>query len=197
MEKGEEKTEAMIMKFKTISCDPPWHFNDRLDSTRRKPYETLTFEELLELPVEKVADDNCHLYLWCPNTLILRGATLMETYGFSLKTVITWVKLTAKGKLWFGMGHYFRSCTESLLFGVKGKLRCSTKNTRNLICAKKPKIHSGKPEESYQLIELNSPEPRLEMFAREEREDWTCIGSEIDGKDIRTSLQQLMELEPK
>ena len=35
---------------------------------------------------------------------------------------------------------------------------------------------------------------KLEMFARRQRDGWTCIGNEITGNDIRKDLQLLKDL---
>ena len=34
--------------------------------------------------------------------------------------------------------------------------------------------------------------PRIELFAREDYEGWVCLGNEIDGRDIRDSLPELI-----
>jgi len=178
------------MEFKTIYADPPWEFNDKLDDSRKKPYMTLPVDELCRLPVWSICSDDSHLYLWCPATLIDEGIKVMREWGFDFKTIIIWLKRTANWKIWFGMGHYFRNCLEFCLFGVRGKLKTLTNNTRNLIEGKKPmRHHSAKLDEMYELIEKNSPGPYLEMFATIERENWTSWGFEIDQKDIRSHFK--------
>lgn len=42
--------------------------------------------------------------------------------------------------------------------------------------------HSEKPTEFYSLVEKLSPRPRLEMFARKEREGWAVWGNEVNDK---------------
>jgi N6-adenosine-specific RNA methylase IME4 len=39
--------------------------------------------------------------------------------------------------------------------------------------------HSEKPAEFYKLVESCSPGPYLEIFARQKRPGWTCVGGEI------------------
>lgn len=39
------------------------------------------------------------------------------------------------------------------------------------------------------MVNLN---PRIEIFARKKVDDWTCIGNEVDGKDIKESLKELI-----
>src|SRR5262245_45417287 len=65
-------------KFKTILADPPWQFANRTgkmapEHRRLNRYSTMTYQEILELPVAQVAEEKAHLYLWVPNALILEG----------------------------------------------------------------------------------------------------------------------------
>lgn len=82
----------------------------------------------------------------------------------------------AEVKVTFGMGHYFRHVTELCLFGVRGSAVGRVHNLPNIIFA--PRLeHSAKPEILHQMLERLSPEPRLEMFARELRDDWNVWGN--------------------
>ena len=178
------------MKFKTILADPPWNFDDKLDKTRRLPYNVINFEDLKRLPVRTISDEECHLYLWCPATLLPEGIILMRSWGFLYKTIIPWLKRTKNGKIWFGMGHYFRNCYEFLLFGVRGKEKTRTRSTRNHIDEKKPdRHHSAKPDKAYKIIELNSHPPYLELFATIHRKGWTSWGWELQKHDIRLNFR--------
>lgn len=179
--------------YKTILCDPPWKFNDRLDKTRTLPYNILTLFDLSLLRIWDIVDEEAHLYLWCPATLIDEGIDVIRTWGFDYKTFIVWEKLTKNRKKWFGMGHYFRNCLEVCLFGTKNNLKTRTNNTRNSFEAIKPsRHHSAKPDEMYEIIEANSCPPYLELFATKKRDGWDSLGYEIDGKDIRESLEELI-----
>jgi len=52
--------------------------------------------------------------------------------------------------------------------------------------------HSKKPEILQDRIELMFPgEAYLEMFGRRERENWVVVGNEIDGEDIRDSMNRI------
>jgi N6-adenosine-specific RNA methylase IME4 len=179
------------MKFKTLYADPPWHFDDKLDPTRHKPYETLTIDDLLKLNISDAMHEEAHLYLWSTSSHIHEALHLMDAWDFEYKTIIPWIKKTKEGKWWFGMGHYFRAVHEPCLFGVRGGLKTNTKNTRNFLIAKAPDEHSSKPPEMYRLIEKQSPGPYLELFSRNKRNGWIMLGNEIDGLDIRESIKKL------
>jgi hypothetical protein len=34
--------------------------------------------------------------------------------------------------------------------------------------------------------------PRVELFAKKKTEGWTCLGNEIDGKDIHEAIKELV-----
>lgn len=180
------------MKFKTILADPPWSFDDRLDETRTLPYEVLSIEDIMTLPIGELVDKEAHLYLWCPASMLGDGLNVMKAWEFDQKTIIIWQKLTKNKKKWFGMGHYFRNTIEVCLFGTKNNLKTRTNNTRNSFEAIKPNIHhSAKPNEMYEIIEQNSYPPYLELFATKKRKNWVSLGYEIDQVDIKKSLEKL------
>ena len=69
------------------------------------------------MPVSKVADEKCHLYLWVPNALLPEGLEVMQAWGFEYKTNIIWEKIRKDGMPdGRGVGFYFRNVTEILLF---------------------------------------------------------------------------------
>lgn len=183
------------MRFKTLYADPPWHFNDQLDPTRRKPYDTLSLDQLMELDLNCLMEEDSHLYLWSTSSHIHEALHLMKAWGFAYKTIIPWVKYTKHGKAHFGMGRYFRATHELCLFGVRGKLTTLTKNTRNILHAKTPPRHSAKPEEMYDLIETNSPPRFLELFSRNIREGWVMLGDEFEGEDIKDAILRVGDLD--
>jgi N6-adenosine-specific RNA methylase IME4 len=173
--------------FSAILIDPPWRFANRTgkvgpEHRRLHRYQTLSFEEIAALPVEKFALPKCHLYLWCPNALLLEALTIMKAWGFTYKTNIVWYKVRRDGGPdGRGVGFYFRNVTELLLFGVRGTLRTLQpgRTQVNLVLSRK-REHSRKPEAVYDLIERCSPGPYLELFARERVQGWTQWGDELD-----------------
>jgi N6-adenosine-specific RNA methylase IME4 len=174
-------------KYGAILIDPPWRFVNRTgkvgpEHTRLRRYPTMSFEEIAALPVADLALAKCHLYLWCPNALLLEGLTIMQAWGFVYKTNIVWYKVRKDGGPdGRGVGFYFRNVTELILFGVKGRLRTLKAGRRqvNLVISRK-REHSRKPEQVYQLIEECSPGPYLELFARQRRPGWEQWGDQVD-----------------
>lgn len=174
-------------KFGTILIDPPWRFSNRTgkmapEHKRLRRYPTMSFAEIAALPVGSLAAPRSHLYLWCPNALLLEALTIMKTWGFTYKTNIVWYKVRKDGGPdGRGVGFYFRNVTELLLFGVKGKLRTLKpgRTQVNVIITRKEE-HSRKPEAVYEIIEACSPEPFVELFARQRRVGWESWGDQVD-----------------
>lgn len=95
---------------------------------------------------------------------------------------------------WFhiGQGYHSRANTEECLLFKKGKgLPIQDHSVRRLINAPLGR-HSEKPDRTYTQIEkLYGNVSRLDVFARKKRENWVCIGNEIDGLDVYDALQTL------
>jgi N6-adenosine-specific RNA methylase IME4 len=175
-------------KFATILADPPWRFENRTgkmapEHRRLNRYETMTLDDICGLPVEGLAADPAHLYMWVPNALLPDGLRVMEAWGFTYKSNLIWHKVRKDGGSdGRGVGFYFRNVTEIILFGVRGKnARTLAPGRRqvNMIETRK-REHSRKPDEQYELIEACSPGPRLELFARGERPKWSVWGNQAD-----------------
>jgi len=96
-------------------------------------------------------------------------------------------------ELAFGMGRLFRQTHEICLIGTKGKIYSQLANkSQRSVCLAENLKHSAKPEDLQNSLETMFPKARkLELFARRLRPGWTCLGNEIDGKDIRDALADL------
>lgn len=174
-------------RFSTVLADPPWRFQNRTGKVapeykKYSRYETLSLEEIKNMPISSITEERAHLYLWVPNALLQEGLDTMKAWGFEYKSMITWVKITKKGDVHKGgVGFYFRNATEQLLFGVKGKNVRTLKAGRtqpNVIISERTR-HSAKPEEQYNIIENCSWDSYLELFARQKRQGWISWGNEI------------------
>jgi N6-adenosine-specific RNA methylase IME4 len=175
-------------KFATVLADPPWQFQNRTgkvapEHRRLSRYDTMTLEDICDLPVGRIVDDPAHLYLWVPNALLPEGLQVMEAWGFRYISNIVWHKVRKDGGSdGRGVGFYFRNVTELLLFGVRGKNARTLQPGRtqvNMIQSRK-REHSRKPDEQYKIIEECSWGPRIELFSRGTRPNWTVWGNQAD-----------------
>ncbi|HWY85573.1 MAG TPA: MT-A70 family methyltransferase, partial [Gemmataceae bacterium] len=151
-------------RYGTILIDPPWRFANRTgkmapEHKRLRRYPTMSFEEIATLPIARHALTQSHLYMWCPNALLLEALQIMKGWGFVYKTNIVWYKVRKDGGPdGRGVGFYFRNVTEMLLFGTRGKLRTLKpgRTQVNVIVSRKQE-HSWKPSQAYEIIEACSP----------------------------------------
>jgi len=153
---------------------------------RLKRYNTLTLQEISEIPVYLAAAETSHLYLWVPNALLQEGLHVMKAWGFTYKCNLIWHKVRKDGGPdGRGVGFYFRNTTELILFGIRGKMRTLQpgRSQVNIIRTMK-REHSRKPDEQYEIIESCSPKPYLELFARGKRKNWSVWGTQANGYDI-------------
>lgn len=191
---GEDLLAQKLGRFGTILADPPWRFSNRTgkmapEHKRLLRYETMTLQDIKELPVAHIALPQSHLYLWVPNALILEGLEVMKRWGFEYKTHLIWHKIRKDGGPdGRGVGFYFRNVTEMVLFGVRGSLRTlQPGRTQVNIIKTRKREHSRKPDELYPIIEACSPGPYLELFARHPHEGWESWGNEVDSNNAELS----------
>lgn len=175
-------------RYGTIYADPPWQFQNRTgkvapEHKRLNRYETMTLKEIKELPVLDIAGEKAHLYLWIPNAMLPDGLAVMDAWGFEYKSNIIWEKVRKDGGPdGRGVGFYFRNVTEMLLFGIRKKSApnrtlAPARSQVNLIRTQK-REHSRKPDEIIPIIEACSSGPRIELFARGDREGWDMWGNQ-------------------
>ena len=178
--------------FRAILADPPWRFqNWSAKGMGRSPdgadeagapnhYRTMSMLDLVALPVASVAADDCALFMWATWPMLPHAMGLMEAWGFAYKAGGAWATQSRSGRAWqFGLGYIFRSASEPLLVGVRGKPRWLSKSERNLWVAP-VREHSRKPPCVHEAIERMTSGPRLELFAREAREGWESWGDHFD-----------------
>jgi N6-adenosine-specific RNA methylase IME4 len=106
----------------------------------------------------------------------------------------------ANAILAFGMGRIYRQTHEIAIIGTRGKIyrHLQNKSQRSVSLSPATK-HSTKPEDLQNALDLMFPgSNKLEIFARRDRNQWTCIGNEAPNtkdEDIRVSLEKLLKPE--
>jgi N6-adenosine-specific RNA methylase IME4 len=173
------------LEFKTVVADPPWQptlGKTWKPSGKARPqqfYDTMSVKEICELcpPIAKQA----HVYIWAIAQHVDWAYQVAEAWGASPIILWTWKKPG------LGVGR-FRCNTEYILvcrkgsrhgnpFGQGGRQAQATAGT----LFEWPRgRHSEKPQELFDLVETLSPFPRLEMYARKQREGWHVWGDEVN-----------------
>ena len=150
--KGLKKLIKSDIRFQTLYLDPPWSYdNQGTRAATDNHYNTMSVDEVSQLPVGELAAKRAHLHLWTTNAFLFDCKHLLETWGFDYKGIFVWTKTH------FGIGNYWRVAQEF------------------------PRSeHSQKPSEIRELIEQVSPGPRLELFARKAAKNWVCWGDQVE-----------------
>ena len=135
-------------RYSVIYADPPWSYVQGGRGAAKKHYATMTAEEIENLPVKRLADANCTLFLWVTFPNLKQGLSTIEAWGFKYKTIaFNWVKKTKWGKYFWGCGHWTRSNSEICLLAVKGTPKRISASVHSVIDSE-VREHSQKPEEA-------------------------------------------------
>lgn len=172
-------------KYRCIVLDPPWPVKkiereERPNQGRELGYPSMSLDEITALPVENLADESgCHLYLWVTQKYLPAGLDMVKAWGFNYQCLMTWRK-----NVGFTPFSWMYD-TEHVIFATRGGLTLIQKGLRLSFDAA-VNGHSVKPDVFYnERVILASPEPRLEMFARREREGFQVWGNEVNnGKEL-------------
>lgn len=171
-------------RFKVVYADPPWTFSSWSKKGEVKSaqnhYSCMTMEDICNMPINDITDENSILFMWATSPLLEEQIKTMQRWGYTYKTIgFTWVKLNPKSMTPFiGLGYYSRSNAEYCLIGTKGKPGRPKNKSISQIIMSPIREHSRKPDIVRKHIMDMFDGPYLELFAREEVENWDCFGNE-------------------
>lgn len=174
-------------KYQIIYADPPWRYQfTSINGAAEKHYATLSLQEIKTLPVSKIADKNCILFLWItfPQLNILNA--VLEAWDFTYKTVaFVWIKQNKKSEsLFWGLGNWTRSNAEICVLATRGHPKRISAKVHQVIISHVEE-HSKKPEVTKQrIIQLMGDLPRIELFARQATPGWDVWGNEVKSNII-------------
>lgn len=164
-------------RYSTILADPPWAVHQRGKYNNRSAeshYDLMPLSQIKAMPIQDLATDNAHLYLWVPNGLLPEGLEVIKAWGFTFRSPIYWIKPR------LSLGNYIRNASETCLFATRGKAPVKFHAQPNwMFCPQQE--HSHKPEEQFAVIERLSNGPYLELFARRRQLVWDAWGNEVPG----------------
>jgi N6-adenosine-specific RNA methylase IME4 len=164
--------------YPVLLVDPPWDFCKGIKTTANRSmdnhYPCMSLEEIMALPVSKLATDAAVLFLWTTSAHLAIAMQVIQAWGFAYKSHLVWVKQS------IGMGFYFRNKHETLLVAARGEMPAPLPSNRpaSLIRAPRGK-HSEKPAFVHKLIERMYPDlPKIELFARVPVPGWASWGNQ-------------------
>lgn len=183
--------------YQIIYADPPWSYNQRGRGAAENHYETMSIDDLKQLPIERLAAENAVLFLWATMPLLPEALDLGRAWGFAYKTcAFTWIKYyEPSGKPAIGGGMWTRANAELCLLFVRGEPpRRVSAAVRQLVeteegcdhasVLRAPRgSHSAKPVEVRRRIDalMGEGPSRVELFARERADGWDAWGAEVPG----------------
>lgn len=160
----------------TIVADPPWRFGSAATKAdARKHYSTMPLDEICAMPVETLAADDAHLWLWALNGMMAEAHDVVRAWGFRPITLLTWCKPAP------GVGYYLRNNTEHAIFATRGKPVVPEDKVMSTWFVWKRGAHSAKPAAFGDVVEQVSPGPYVELFARQPRLGWDSWGWGYEG----------------
>lgn len=170
-------TSTVPTRFGTILADPPWLHHQVGGHGASNHYSLMTLDRIKAMPVADLAADNAHCWLWVTNASLRDGYDVLDAWGFTPRSTMTWVKPR------LGLGNYLRNATEHVLLGTRGHAPVRFKAQPSWMFAPL-QAHSHKPEEQYAIIERISPGPYLELFARRPQPGWHRWGNEVEAQVV-------------
>lgn len=185
-----------MKKYNTIVIDPPWNINiagkmNKHTRITKLPYKTMTIEEIKNFPLKDFANIGCHVYCWTTNSMLRDTFDVLDSWGVNYHLCLVWTKNSGIAPC---LGYVF--ATEFCLLGFYEKPMKKFKAVGKLnwlnIKQNKAGKHSTKPYEFYQLIKQMSPEPRIDIFARQRRTGFDAWGDELS-PDIQTDLNDCVK----
>jgi N6-adenosine-specific RNA methylase IME4 len=189
----------MSKKYNIVLADPSWSYRDKAHAGKRGveyKYPTMKDKDIINLPVKDILADRAAIFLWITMPKLDVGLETLKTWGANFKTTaFTWVKQDKIADTFFmGGGSYTRANPELCLLGIKGKpLPRLSKGVRQLVVSHLGEHSAKPPEVRDRIVQLFGDLPRVELFARPPLIDgWQMLGRDIDGRDIREVLQELI-----
>ena len=162
--------------YDVIVMDVPWSYDGGSEAYNSEGnrgqvnYPTMSIEEIRNIKLP--ARDDCVLWFWTTNKHIFYCRDILESWGFELKSILTW------DKEHIGIGRWLRSQTEHCILAVKGKPYFNNTTWSTLISEKRT-THSTKPEIFYKMVDEICAGRKLDYFARNKRKGWDVYGDEI------------------
>jgi len=179
-----------MMLYDIIYSDPPWPQNKgntrkcRPNQGKNLDYNTLSIDEIFKIqqPFFNNTSERHNIFIWTIDKFLHETEQEMTKLGYALHARFIWDK-----KNGIAPAFTVRFSHEYLLwFYRKGKMLMPCEEMRGkyvTVFAEPSQKHSKKPTCAYEMIENMFPDTKkIELFARNRRNDWDCWGNEVENK---------------
>ena len=172
-----------MRKYNTIVIDFPWPVGKggntitfggaRLQKTL--PYKEMSYDDIKQYPINDYAAEESSLFLWVTHTTLPFGLELVKSWGFKYHCLLTWDKtngLCIRG---------IHRKTENIIFAYRGRMTIKQKGKAiPTLFTEKLTKHSAKPDIFYSIIQENTLEPRVDIFARKRHFGFDAVGDQVE-----------------
>jgi N6-adenosine-specific RNA methylase IME4 len=171
-----------------VIVDFPWWYRPGIVPPKkdvRTQYPLMSRAEIIEFDIERFAAKDCVFFLWATMSTIWFAHELLLKYGCEEETIRVWAwdKNPNGSDKGAGMGYADSVDTEFVVIGRRGDMPLPLDRFSTMIRRKKT-TNSTKPSDVHERAEAMYPRmPRIELFARSERDGWTSWGPELPGTD--------------
>lgn len=174
-------------KYDILYTDPAWQQSKgnkrkcRPNQGKELDYKTCSMDEIKEIHKQAMSlcNQKHNIFMWTIDKFLHETEQMMKELGYELHARIIWDKEN-------GIAPAFtvRFSHEYLLwFFKKGNMLMPEKEAQGkytTVLREASTGHSKKPVCAYEMLEVMFPDTeKLELFARNERNDWDCWGNEV------------------
>lgn len=182
-------------KYQIIYADPPWDYGGKMqfDKSAKKSdnigwqrniflsaanfkYPTVKTTDLKKIPITRICDEDCLLFMWVTNPHLAQGIDLAQAWGFEYKTVaFIWDKMI------HNPGQYTMSNCELCLVFKKGRIPKprGARNIQQLVRVPRS-AHSVKPDiVRDNIFKMFPTQKKIELFARQKVKGWDSWGLDV------------------
>ena len=173
--------------YDVIYTDPAWKQTKgnarkcRPNQGKNLDYNTISLEEIKQIHKQALTlcNDKHNVFMWTIDKYLHQSEQMMKELGYELHARMIWDKENG-----IAPAFTIRFSHEYLLwFYRKGNILmpCEAQKGKFTTILREPSTkHSKKPVCAYEMIETMFPNTqRLELFARNERDEWDCWGNEV------------------
>lgn len=120
-----------------IIFDPPWKFNNKVPNLFNQQLTYNLWNNNIEdlRWIFENTNGPKYMFIWTCNSIINEVFEAAKDTGWIYKTMVTWVKQTNKGNLFYGLGNTFRNATEQIMVFQRPKTKALNLSLRNVFMA--------------------------------------------------------------